>query len=134
VSGGQQFGEAGSANRTEGESLMKRIVVSFDGTWNKPGDEAMPPEERVESNVSRFFRSVAHQGEDGVEQIKWYNQGVGTQWYDRIAGGADRLPAQRVGTDPGRKHRVSRPGLCGRPNSAVCRFRPGSRRPTPRCS
>jgi hypothetical protein len=43
----------------------------------------------------------------------------------------DRFPAQRVGTDPGRKHRVSRPGLCGRPNSAVCRFRRRSRRPTP---
>ncbi|HEY7312918.1 MAG TPA: DUF2235 domain-containing protein [Gemmataceae bacterium] len=67
---------------------MKRIVLCFDGTWNKPGDEAMPPEERVESNVSRFYRSVAGVGADGVEQVKWYNQGVGTQWYDRIAGGA----------------------------------------------
>jgi uncharacterized protein (DUF2235 family) len=67
---------------------MKRIVLCFDGTWDKPGDEALPPEERVESNVSRFYRSVAGTGEDGVEQVKWYNQGVGTQWYDRAAGGA----------------------------------------------
>ena len=66
---------------------MKRIVLCFDGTWNKPGDETLPPEERVESNVSRFFRSVAGSGADGVEQVKWYNQGVGTRWYDRIIGG-----------------------------------------------
>jgi uncharacterized protein (DUF2235 family) len=67
---------------------MKRVVLCFDGTWNKPGDETLPPEERVESNVSRFFRSVADVGADRVAQVKWYNQGVGTQWYDRIAGGA----------------------------------------------
>jgi uncharacterized protein (DUF2235 family) len=67
---------------------MKRIVLCFDGTWDKPGDEALPPEERVESNVSRFYRSVAGTGTDGVEQVKWYNQGVGTHWYDRAVGGA----------------------------------------------
>jgi uncharacterized protein (DUF2235 family) len=67
---------------------MKRIVLCFDGTWNKPGDEALPPEERVESNVSRFFRSVASAGPDGIMQVKWYNQGVGTHWYDSITGGA----------------------------------------------
>jgi uncharacterized protein (DUF2235 family) len=67
---------------------MKRIVLCFDGTWNKPGDEALPPEERVESNVSRFHRSVAEVGDDAVQQVKWYNQGVGTQWYDHVAGGA----------------------------------------------
>ncbi len=67
---------------------MKRIVLCFDGTWDKPGDEALPAEERVESNVSRFYRSVGGAGDDGVEQVKWYNQGVGTQWYDRVAGGA----------------------------------------------
>jgi uncharacterized protein (DUF2235 family) len=67
---------------------MKRIVLCFDGTWNKPGDEALPPEERVESNVMRFWRSVAAAGADGVEQVTWYNQGVGTHWFDRVAGGA----------------------------------------------
>src|SRR5262245_24310347 len=67
---------------------MKRIVICFDGTWNKPGDEALPPEERVESQVSRFSRSVAAIGDDNVEQVKWYNQGVGTHWYDKITGGA----------------------------------------------
>jgi len=67
---------------------MKRIVMCFDGTWNKPGDETLPPDERVESNVSRFYRSVTASGNDGIEQVKWYNQGVGTHWFDRIAGGA----------------------------------------------
>src|ERR1043166_8845278 len=67
---------------------MKRIVLAFDGTWNKPGDEQMPPEERVESNVSRFYRSVGDSGDDNVKQVKWYDQGVGTEWYDRVPGGA----------------------------------------------
>lgn len=66
---------------------MKRIILCFDGTWNTPGDEALPPEERVESNVSRFYRSIASVGPDGVVQVPWYNHGVGTHWYDRVPGG-----------------------------------------------
>jgi uncharacterized protein (DUF2235 family) len=31
---------------------------------------------------------VAAAGNDGTEQVKWYNQGVGTHWFDKIAGGA----------------------------------------------
>ena len=27
-------------------------------------------------------------GKDGARQVKWYDEGVGTAWYDRFLGGA----------------------------------------------
>jgi uncharacterized protein (DUF2235 family) len=67
---------------------MKRIVICFDGTWNKPAEEALPSSERVETNVCRFYQSVHEQSDDGVKQVKWYDQGIGTHWYDQYIGGA----------------------------------------------
>jgi uncharacterized protein (DUF2235 family) len=67
---------------------MKRIVVCFDGTWNKPADEALPANQRVETNVLRFYESVRDQAADGAKQVKWYDEGVGTKWYDQYIGGA----------------------------------------------
>jgi uncharacterized protein (DUF2235 family) len=66
---------------------MKRIVLCFDGTWNKPADENLPAAQQVETNVRRFYASVKEAGPDGVKQLKWYDQGVGTAWYDRFIGG-----------------------------------------------
>lgn len=63
---------------------MKRMVVCFDGTWNRPADENLPPDAQVETNVRRFYESVS----DGTSQVKWYDEGVGTQWFDRFVGGA----------------------------------------------
>jgi uncharacterized protein (DUF2235 family) len=65
---------------------MKRIVLCFDGTWNTPADNALPADQQVETNVSRFHRSVAAIGPDGVPQETWYNAGVGTGWFDKIPG------------------------------------------------
>jgi uncharacterized protein (DUF2235 family) len=67
---------------------MRRIVLCFDGTWNKPADENLAAEEQVETNVCRFYRSVKEAGADGHQQLKWYDEGVGTKWYDRFIGGA----------------------------------------------
>jgi len=67
---------------------MKRIVICFDGTWNKPADENLPEDQQVETNVRRFFESVRATGDDGIEQVPWYDEGVGAHWYDRFAGGA----------------------------------------------
>jgi uncharacterized protein (DUF2235 family) len=67
---------------------MKRIVLCFDGTWNKPADENLPAAQQVETNVSRFFKSVFDNGTDGTKQVKWYDEGVGTRWYDQFIGGA----------------------------------------------
>jgi uncharacterized protein (DUF2235 family) len=67
---------------------MKRIVLCFDGTWNKPADENLTTGNEVETNSRRFYESLNDIGPDGVQQIKWYDQGVGTAWYDRFVGGA----------------------------------------------
>jgi uncharacterized protein (DUF2235 family) len=66
---------------------MKRIVICFDGTWNKPADESLPADRQVETNVRRFYESVRPQSADGVKQVKWYDEGVGTKWYDQVIGG-----------------------------------------------
>ncbi len=67
---------------------MKRIVLCFDGTWNTPADEAIAEDQRVETNVRRFFRSIAATGPDGVDQEAWYNEGVGAFRLNKLAGGA----------------------------------------------
>ena len=67
---------------------MKRIVLCFDGTWNKPAEENLPSAQQVETNVRRFYESLKETGTDGAKQIKWYDEGVGTHWYDQFIGGA----------------------------------------------
>ena len=67
---------------------MKRIVLCFDGTWNKPADENLSVDQQIETNVSRFYRSVSDTGSERIRQVKWYDQGVGTHWFDRFVGGA----------------------------------------------
>ena len=67
---------------------MKRIVLCFDGTWNKPADENLPAVQQVETNVRRFYESLKDTGTDGARQLKWYDEGVGTHWYDQFIGGA----------------------------------------------
>ena len=67
---------------------MKRIVICFDGTWNKPADEALPRKNQVETNVCRFYKSVKKKAADGAKQVTWYDEGVGSKWYNRYIGGA----------------------------------------------
>jgi uncharacterized protein (DUF2235 family) len=67
---------------------MKRIILCFDGTWNTPADDDIPEDQRIETNVWRFFRSIDPTGLDGVEQDAWYDQGVGTSALNKLTGGA----------------------------------------------
>ena len=67
--------------------MAKNIVLSFDGTWNTPGDTKSPAEDDS-TNVFRFHQSVTPARADGRLQVKWYNEGVGTEWMNRIRGGA----------------------------------------------
>jgi uncharacterized protein (DUF2235 family) len=57
----------------------KRLALFFDGTWNKPENN---------TNVWRLQLMLADTGEDGVPQLKYYDEGVGTKWFDRLTGGA----------------------------------------------
>lgn len=67
--------------------MAKRLIVCFDGTWNRP-DDNHPEDEQVETNVRRIFESIADQDANGKKQIRWYDPGVGTEWYRRLRGGA----------------------------------------------
>jgi uncharacterized protein (DUF2235 family) len=67
--------------------MRARLVLCFDGTWNKP-DEENRPDQQVETNVRRFYEAVRGQAPDGTRQIKWYGAGVGTRWDQRFRGGA----------------------------------------------
>jgi uncharacterized protein (DUF2235 family) len=56
-----------------------RLALFFDGTWNTPENN---------TNVWRLQLMLADKGEDGVPQLKFYDEGVGTKWFDRLTGGA----------------------------------------------
>jgi uncharacterized protein (DUF2235 family) len=70
--------------------MAKKIVVCFDGTWNENEEER-----DGHTNVVRLYRSIdgiaLKLGEDKQVPdsctIKWYDSGVGTNWYDHVRGG-----------------------------------------------
>jgi uncharacterized protein (DUF2235 family) len=55
--------------------------------------EHVDPDAGIEADVCRLYRSVLRLGNGDAQpgelpQLKWYDKGVGTEWYDRVAGGA----------------------------------------------
>ncbi len=60
------------------ETKQPRLVLCFDGTWNTS---------RSNTNVSRFFSLVADRAMGCPHQRKFYDEGVGTRWRDRVRGG-----------------------------------------------
>ena len=68
--------------------MVTRLILCFDGTWDRPSANPNPAL-RVETNVVRFYNSVRSGVQaDGSVQNKWYDTGVGSDWYDEIIGGA----------------------------------------------
>jgi hypothetical protein len=86
--------------------MPKRIAIFFDGTWNTPGEKfkglaalherfaGFPTDQAkiaqtlrgtgkglVETNVCRLYRAT-------TAAVKWYDGGVGTEWFNRVRGGA----------------------------------------------
>lgn len=57
---------------------FKTLVLCFDGTWNT-----------IEShtNVSGLHAEIADETSGCPAQRKFYDEGVGTKWYDRVRGG-----------------------------------------------
>jgi uncharacterized protein (DUF2235 family) len=65
---------------------MKRIAICADGTWNWPDQKDRG--RRKPSNVVKIARGIVPRGSDGVPQLIYYHEGVGTHWgLDKIAGG-----------------------------------------------
>ena len=54
--------------------------MCFDGTWNR--DDGEQP-----TNVVTTSRAVAPRTASGVEQLRYYDRGVGTGRFDRVRGG-----------------------------------------------
>jgi uncharacterized protein (DUF2235 family) len=54
---------------------MKRIVICFDGTWNKA-------EQGAPTNVRRLSELI----DRTEEQLKWYDEGVGTGQWEKLRG------------------------------------------------
>src|ERR1700753_520451 len=60
---------------------MRRIVACCDGTWNTA-------EQPFPTNVERLTKEIAPRGPDGIEQVVYYHDGVGTAPGERLLGGA----------------------------------------------
>ncbi|MBS1993466.1 MAG: DUF2235 domain-containing protein [Cyanobacteria bacterium SZAS LIN-3] len=58
---------------------MKRLVFCFDGTWNALAG--------IPTNVVLTAASIKRSTANGTAQIIYYDEGVGTAWYDKLVGG-----------------------------------------------
>lgn len=60
---------------------MKRLIVCCDGTWNGLSGE-------YPTNVLKLSRTIQEMDASGIAQKVFYQEGLGTKWYDRWVGGA----------------------------------------------
>jgi uncharacterized protein (DUF2235 family) len=67
--------------------MPKKIIVAFDGTWNLP-DQAPEIDGDASTNVVKLHDAILPTQKDGTVQKKIYVAGVGTDWYDKLEGGA----------------------------------------------
>ncbi len=65
--------------------MPKRLALFFDGTWNTP-DSNEDVDGDKNTNVCRLYKAVLPAG-GGTKQVAWYQEGVGTKWYNRLRGG-----------------------------------------------
>lgn len=68
---------------------MKRLVLCADGTWNKRDQIDKDTGKRRPTNVTKVARAVLSRASDGVDQVVFYRDGLGTRDpLDRFTGGA----------------------------------------------
>jgi uncharacterized protein (DUF2235 family) len=68
---------------------MKRIVICADGTWNERDRLDDTTGTRRPTNVTKTARAVRPHDDDGVSQVTYYHEGVGTGGpLDQLTGGA----------------------------------------------
>jgi uncharacterized protein (DUF2235 family) len=68
---------------------MKRVILCADGTWNVRDQIDKATKKRHPSNVTKVARAVRRRASNGVDQIVYYHDGVGTAGgLDRFTGGA----------------------------------------------
>jgi uncharacterized protein (DUF2235 family) len=69
---------------------LKRIVICADGTWNVRDQASEEAKTRRPTNVTKVARAVRSRAADGVHQVVYYHDGVGTGvgLKDKLTGGA----------------------------------------------
>jgi len=68
---------------------MKRIAICADGTWNDRDHVNDETGKRRPTNVTKVARAIRARAKDGVDQIVYYHNGVGTGGgVDKYTGGA----------------------------------------------
>jgi uncharacterized protein (DUF2235 family) len=68
---------------------MKRIVICADGTWNVRDQVPDKGKTRHPSNVTKVARAVKSRSANGVDQVVFYHDGIGTTGgLDKYTGGA----------------------------------------------
>ena len=67
--------------------MPKKIIIAFDGTWNLP-DQAPEIDGDSSTNVVKLHDAILPAHKDGTVQLAVYIPGVGTDWYDKLEGGA----------------------------------------------
>ena len=119
--------------------IPRNIALCFDGTWNS--DDASSP-----TNVVKTWQAIRRVTSEGVEQLTYYDRGVGTGRFDRFRGGvlglglarnvelayewlaANYLPRDRLflfGYSRGAytaRSLAGLIGLCGIPDEGRCAF------------
>ncbi|PKH04782.1 DUF2235 domain-containing protein [Moritella sp. Urea-trap-13] len=63
--------------------MSKNIILCLDGTWNKPDEDAHA--ENEETNVRNLWEILDKT--QPKRQVVYYDEGVGSQWYNSIIGG-----------------------------------------------
>jgi uncharacterized protein (DUF2235 family) len=71
---------------------MKRIVICADGTWNHADQQDPHSRKRRPTNVTKVARAILPRADDGIDQVVFYHEGIGT------AGGIDRFTGGAFGT------------------------------------
>lgn len=66
--------------------MSRNLLICFDGTWNTPDNNA-DIEGSKDTNVRLLFEACARTTPEGRAQLKWYDKGVGTRWYNKLSGG-----------------------------------------------
>lgn len=70
----------------------KRIIVCSDGTWNVPG----PTDGGKATNVAKIHRAILPVGLDGVQQLAFYDTGIGSQdFFDWLVPGHTGIGLRR---------------------------------------
>lgn len=69
---------------------MKRIILCADGTWNVRDQKDKETGKRRPTNVTKIARAILSRAPDGVDQVVYYHDGIGTEggMVDRLTDGA----------------------------------------------